>query len=453
MSLSFYLRAWRGRMEIRNIFTAKSSVIWIFLFTFWLFPYGILAAASEEQPSGEGPLGYPEKGVSAGDRLLFVGNINAYYNVSDQAGSGTIAGGGVSVVLGPGYRINDDTSFTLLYDGGYSRRRDFYSDEIGPRETTETMRHSITPMFRFNFGERGRLSLTPSIFYSETWNKDVDGGGWDDGLYNYRDKGAGLDFGIRYVDPGDDGRGRFRLGVQVYDREYPNYRSLLDLATGLGIEEDERDYLGILFRMGYRWTGRSGLSWGGQYYLLAKRLEDKKVVDSNGILTQQGQRDYLQDFRVEVSYLPEFADGLLLGLELGGILNDSNQNYYDGMGTTPLADDVFIAGFYDYISFRVCPRLSYKLSYFPLTLNLEYSYQRTNYSKRMAQDTSGAYKSDKQHETRHDITLGARYGLRRNLDVYARWQHLEVDSNNDYTGVYQYSHTVNNYSVGLSWIF
>ncbi len=415
------------------------------------------AATRDTVPSPGLPPGYVEPEIGFMDRVMFFGNVNAYFTVSDRAGSGSIGGGGLGMVLAPGYRLTDNTAFTLLYNGSYYRKMEFYSDEVGPLGRSERLQNTITPMFRVNFGHRQRYSVTTSLFYTETKNKDVEGGGWSDGLYNYRDKGAGLDFGVRRLGVSDTGSGRLKLGVQVYDREYPNYHSLLDLATDdqsvLGTEKDERDYLGILCRASYTWAGRTGLSWGTNYYLLIKRLEDKKVVDSNGILTSEEQRDYLHNLTLRFSYRPEEAPVFLFGLDFEGTMNDSNQNYYDGMGTLSLSDDVPIEDFYDYRSLAITPKVSYTFSALPVTLKLSYRYMYTRYTERLAQYPDGTYKRDKQFEIQNEFRIGFWYEPIRDLHLYAEWEYLSVDSNNDYRRVYSYSYIVNYYSVGVSYSF
>ena len=396
----------------------------------------------------------PYKEPSLADRFIFIGNVSAYFSLSDMQGAGTIGGGGFSAILAPGYRITDQDTVTLLYDGSYYRRRDFYSDEVGPRQRLENQRHTLTAMYRHDFGSENRYSISPSIFYTESWNKDVEGGGWSDGLYNYRDKGAGIDFGIKGLGFGSKDKSTLmKIGIQVYDREYPNYTSLLDLATGLGIEKDERDYLGILFRARFTCNDTKNVSWSIDYYLLAKRLEDKRVVDSNGYLSSKKQRDYLHNLTLHFSFRPWNTGGFRLNLDLMGSVYDSNQNYYDGMGTLDLSDDEFIKDFYDYRSFRIEPGLSYTLPSIPITLSLSYAYQRLNYREREAQKFDGSYKSDKQYEIQNELNIGLHYYMLKKISIYARYQYISVHSNNDYTRVYEYDHTVNNYYAGISYSF
>jgi len=327
-----------------------------------------------------------------------------------------------------------------------------YSDLVGPRATDSSQTHTITPTLRIDFGENSRYSLVPSFFYTITKNKDVEGGGWNDGLYNYRDKGGGLDFSMGDLDFGG-GNGTLKLGTQFYDRTYPNYTSLLDLATGLGIEEDERDYEGLLLRLGYTWSKRTGLSWGVRYYVLNKDLEDKKVVGSDGVLTGETQSDDLHNLDVSFWYTPEAKTRLRMGLDFGYSLYDSNQNYYDGRTTLTLEDDVFLFNFYDYKSYQIRPNISYTFAAIPLTGRMSYAYQKLDYKNRLAQNSDGSYGNDKQDEDQQMVNLSLRYNMFKNTDLYLQWVYLDAESNNDNTSVYEYDHEVNYFYIGFTYRF
>ncbi len=391
------------------------------------------------------------------ERLGLIADFEACFILSDLKGSDLLWGGSLDGVIVPNYRINDNNVLMLMYEGTYYKKRDFYSEDVylysdveGPIERTEHQRHSLTPMFRMDFGSRSRYSITPSFFYTATYNKDIEPGGWSNGLYNYRDTGAGIDFDMRKLDFGG-GDGALKLGAQYYKRRYPNYDSLLDLATGLGIERDEKDYHGLLAKAGYDRSKKSGFCWGADYYLLYKRLDDKKVVGSDGVLTSEEQEDYLHSLDLRFWRTLDVDGGLRVGLDLNYSLNRSNQNYYDGMGTLTLADDVFLRGFYDYNSYRIRPNISYTFALLPLTPSFAYSYQRTDYTERRAQFSDGTYKTDKQYETQNEISLGVRYALFEDWSLYVRWQYIVVRSNNSDESVYEYDHTVNNYYVGVSY--
>lgn len=444
----------------------KLSWLLVFLPVFLMLCFMAKPLRAEEEPSKDSvaeqvetkeaeppePRVYSDDRKEYAERLSLIGYLDLSYTLSDQRGSDTIGGGGFSGLLAPTYKLNDKNFLILMYDGTYYKRLDFYSNDVGYKERTEFQRHTITPMLRMDFGEKSRYSVTPSFFYTKTYNKDVEGTGWDDGLYNYRDTGGGLDFRMKELGYGG-ADGTLRLGAEYYKRRYPNYDSLLDLATGIGVEEDEKDYHGILTKAGYSWIKGSGFSWGADYYLLYKRLDDKKVVDSDGVLTSEEQRDYLHSLDLSFWHTLDVDGRLSPGLDLNFSMNRSNQNYYDGMGTNTLEDDVFLKDFYDYNSFRIRPNISYTFALFPLTPSFAYSYQRTDYTERRAQYSNGTYKTDKQYETRNATSLGLRYDLSEDWSLYTSWQYVVVRSNNDDESVYDYEHTVNYYSAGVSYRF
>ena len=338
----------------------------------------------------------------------------------------------------------------FLYNGDYYKKREFYSDEIGPRERSEFQSHTFTPMYRVDFGPLSRYTITPSFFYTRTYNKDIDSPDWDTGLYNYQDAGGGLDFRMRGM--GFYGQeGTLKLGTQYYKRRYPNYESLLDLATGLSVEKDEKDYHGVILKAGYNWGDPSLLFWSVDYSLLFKALVDKKVVDENGILTDEKRDDFQNNLYVNVRYPLTPALSLGLGINLG--LNESNQNYYDGLNTLTLADDVFIPDFYDYFSYRLEPRISYDLGFLPLNVTLSYAYAKTDYNDRRAQFGNGTYKDEQQWEIYQESTLEIGYQLTKQWTVRGYWENIAARSNNDDESVYRYDYKVNNFAIGASFRF
>lgn len=386
------------------------------------------------------------------ERLLLIADFDLFYTLSDRHGSNTIGGGGINGLLAPTYRLNDKNFIILMYDGQYYKKREMYSDEVGYKERTEFQAHTITPMLRMDFGERSRYSVTPSFFYTTTYNIDNESSSWSDGLYNYRDRGAGLDFDMRELF-GEDGT--LKLGAQYYKRRYPNYASLLsitglDSVQGYKSEKNEKDYHGVIARAGYNWVKESRFSWGMEYSLLYKKLDDKKVIDKDGMPSSRDQRDYLQSLDLKCWYMLDIDGGLKLGLDLNDSINKSNQDYYEKVGPGPF-DFEYTHDFYDYNSYRITPNVSYAFALFPLTTSLSYAYQKTEYDHRRAKYSNGAYKTDKHWETQEEINLGFRYDLFEDWSLFAQWQWIDMKCNNDDERVYKYDYTVNNYSAGVSY--
>ena len=415
-------------------------------------------AAGPLQSSSNPPLDNPTSGKaqSEDERFVLVANIDAYFTYSDLSGDDDLWGGGFNATIAPAYRITDRVFALVMYDGSYYKRREFYADDNGFRQRTEFQGHTVTPMLRIDFGEKSRYSLTPAVFGTWTYNKDGgednDNDKWSNGLYNYEDLGVGLDFDIREVF-GD--YGTFKVGLQRYAREYPNYRSLASLLQipGPTTEEDEKDYKGTIVKMGYKWLKDYGWGWTTEFSILHKRLDDKKVVQPSG-LSNRTQEDWVYNLNLNGWYLFEnIGAGLRLGLELDGGRYDSNQNYYDLVGAVPNPNSVFIDDYFDYWALAIRPYISYTFDLLPLTPAFSYAYRNIAYTDRRAQFENGLYKSDKQWEELHEIVLSLRYDLTNQWSLIGWWQHQKARSNNADESVYRYDYIVDNVSFGASYRF
>jgi hypothetical protein len=434
----------------------KKSLLVTLVLIFFSFLMAMPSLAAEKTTQGvlkeELPPGEPSLGQKVWDHFLFIANGDAFFTLSRLDNTGTLGGGSADALLAPTYKFNDRTFFILMYDGHYFKKRDFYSDEVGPRERSEFQAHTIQPMFRKDFGPRARYSLTPSVFMTYTFNKDIDAAHWGDGLYNYRDLGGSLQFDMREVFVKE---GTINLTAQYYKRRYPNYASLLsltglDLSSGLNVEKNEKDYHGVLVKGGYSMVKSLGFSFQTQYALLQKDLDDKKVVGSDGVLTSEGQKDYLHTLDLNLWDTLDVGGGLKLGLDLRGGMNRSNQNYYDGMETIILSDDEFTPHFYDYFLYRISPNISYTFPLFPLTATAAYAYQKTRFTDRKATFKDGSYKSEFEKDTEQAINFRLSYELSTHWSLVGVWEHIMARSNYDDQRVYRYDYTINNYSIGIA---
>ncbi|MBW2195212.1 MAG: hypothetical protein JRF37_06445 [Deltaproteobacteria bacterium] len=445
-------------MKRDRTFGLLGLLIFLVAFFFVFSITGPLGAAEETSAKDvvteELPPGAEAEGVS--DKWLLIADFSAFYTRSDVSGSGHTDGFSINGLFAPVYKFNDRTFFILMYDGQYYERREYYSNEIGSKERTEFMSHSITPMLRFDFGERARYSLTPSLFHTATYNKDVETNDWDDGLYNYRDYGAGLDFDIREA---FSDNGTLSFWLQYYTREYHNYTSLLsqvgylDLVGVQDAEKDEQDYDGIIASVGYTWTKPFGLSWETEYSILNKDFDDNKVVSSQGTLTGEDREDDLHSLDLNFWYTMDIDGGLKLGVDLNGSKYDSNENFWDERRTDAGAGfdaRKFTSDYYDYDLYRIRPNISYTFALFPLTPSISYSYEKKEYDERKAELSDGSYKTDTQEDEREEWTLGLRYDFTDNWAALAQWKYIEQDSNNDDERTYTYDYTTNQFAIGVS---
>ena len=387
------------------------------------------------------------------DDFILIGDIQAFGTYSDLDGEDQW-GGSCYGLFAPGYKIADKIMFILMYDGQYDKRLELYSDDYGFRSRTEFQRHAVTPMLRIDFGEDSRYSITPAVFYTATWNKD-DGqeDRWDKGFYNYRDEGVGLDFDMRKA---FGEWGALKIGMQYYDRRYPNYSNLLWEYDGVVFQQtykDEKDYNGILGTVGYNWIVDSGFSWALDYSLLYKKFDDKKVIKSNGEMSQSTkQHDYIHELDLGTWYFfDDIAGGLKLGMDFVFRIYDSNENYihWDGLFSWEVNSNYF-----DYRSYRIIPNATYIFEQIPLTVSVSYSYEKVDYTDRWALSSTGGWaEKDEQWESLHQVLIGLKFDFSEKLSLLAQYEYLKGSSNNDYETVYVYDYRLSNCLIGFKYSF
>ncbi len=369
------------------------------------------------------------------DDIKLTAKVDAFLTYSSSDGADDLFGGSLNALLAPHYKINDRALFLFIYDGSYDRRREYYADDTGYLQRSEFMSHDFTPMVRLKLGSGSRFVLTPSLFYTATFNKDAEGDSFNDGWYNYQDIGMGLDFMDKQFQlfpvPGI-----FKTGVQVYKRHFPNYPSL--------VEEDEKDYTGIITSLEYKPKATGDFSWGAEYYMLYKMLTHKKVENGEGGLNGEDQRDHMHNFIFSMGYT--LTKSIALGLDLDLELYRSNQNLFES-----LAPGGFTSDFYSYNAYGARPGITYTFSSQPVVTRFEYSYHRTEYTGREAENSTQEKTGDKQWESRHEIATRAAYEINKNWQAQCRFRWTSVDSNNEDESVYKYEYTDTSFSVGVSY--
>ncbi len=442
-------------MKFTHLLERKSVFVALALFSCSILmaaPTPAAQKSTQEVLKEELPPGEASPAENAWDHFLFIANSDAFFTLSHLNNAGTIGGGSVDALLAPTYKFNDRTFFILMYDGHYFKKRDFYSDEIGPRERSEFQAHTLQPMLRMDFGPRAHNSLTPSVFMTYTFNKDIDAGDWNDGLYNYRDFGGAMEFDMREVFVKE---GAINLTAQYYKRRYPNYASLLsltglDLKSGLNTEKNEKDYHGVLVKGGYSMAKPSGFSFETQYALLQKDLDDKKVVGTDGVLKSEKQMDYLHTLDLNLWHTLDVGGDLKLGVDLRGGLNRSNQNYYDGMETIILSDDQFTPDYYNYTMYRISPNISFTFPLFPLTASATYAFQKIRFTDRKATFADGSYKPELERDIEQSFNFRLSYELSTHWSLIGVWEHIKARSNYDDERLYRYDYIIDNYSIGVA---
>lgn len=369
-------------------------------------------------------------------KLIPLVDITALGTYSKVSGSNELGGANINGSIAPVLRFDENNYLIPLYYGSYNRERQVVVEEEGGRVYNELMDHNLTLEYKYIMDEQTILRIDGLTRFHYVKEKGYD---WSKGLYDYEDLGAGGSIEYFLFKTRAE-RSSISIGGESYHRVYPNYKSLISLATVTAPEADEKDYMGYRPVLRYKYAkDRSNCEF--LYSPLYKDYDDKKVIDSNGVLSDKEREDWFHYANLNLSYLPE-GSPIALGLGLTGILVDSNQNYYDSKGTVTLGDDIFTSNYYSFKSLSLNPRLTYihkiegKKS--PATYTLGYAYLIRDYDDRKAQEVGGAYTTDTQLDESHTISLQAVYPLTQQVSLVGTGNYTKATSNMKYQTYYRY---------------
>jgi len=371
-------------------------------------------------------------------KIIPIIDISALGTYSKVSSSDDIGGAHVYGTISPVFRLDKSNYIIPLYYGSYNRERQIVVEEEGGRVYNELMDHSVTLEYKHLLNERLVIKLDGLMRLHYVKEEGYD---WSDGLYDYQDFGGAAKIEYKLSNTKTN-RSSIIFGGEYYHREYPNYQSLISLATVTAPETDEKDYHGYRPTVTYKYKGR-GFGCRLLYSPLYKDFDDKKVIDSNGILADKEREDWFHYGRLSLSYLPQ-ESSLMYGLTLTGIIIDSNQNYYDSRGTVSLSDDVFTDNYYSFQSLNINPKITYiqrlENKKTPATYTLGYSYQIRDYEDRKAQFADGTYTQDTQLDETHSASLQAVYPLTDNISAIATGKYTKGLSNMKYQTYYRYKY-------------
>lgn len=371
--------------------------------------------------------------------------ISAYSTYSTLIGSSSVFGGDASAVLAPTVEIRPGKSLILLYNGSYQKKKQIFTEDEGPQQTTEYTTHTLTPMFRYRYSPK--LTITPSLFHTWELMKESSGDKWYQGLYDYRDFGAGIDFAYA-IDMSKELESSFILTLQRYERRYPNFRSLISIAGISNLEEREKDFFGTLLSATYATQKRQGLSVTTSFSVLFKNYSDKQIEDSIGGRTGEKQKDQQHTITLMLGYRPD--ESWNYGLTGVFVFTESNQN----LATGSFPDITFQKNYYSSYTAILRPNISYvrRLSKkHALKLGGTYSLTNIKYADRVARAVGGFLADVKETDWTHDFTLNALYSLDRRWSLGAILNYTIARSNSKDEAVYRYNYDIVNLSAGLTY--
>ena len=389
-------------------------------------------------------------------------------------------GGRLSGVFAPALRINEDSTLIFLYNGGYNRELQVFTEDEGPRQRNEEQRHEITALLATDyinpFGSEfiNRVTVSPSFFQTYVFTRQTGNEDWGNGnplggiqkfkgLYDYWDLGVGLD--VRIVHERGEGRNDVLSVVfQHYRRHYRNFISLARLQDRASTEPKyEKDYFGLLAQASYEHQYQKDLSYKFSYtYLNKKFTEDLADNDPLEDTTTIGERrkDQTHTLNSRIAYpLPWDLVGSLDGTL---VYNVSDSGFNDTL--SPLsAVGVFTDDYYDYWSGSLAPELSHtrKVNLWwmgakrnmDLTLSAAYSIERRSYRGRPAKDKDGSLKNSNEVDYTHTISPQAVLKFHDNWALLLQARRVIARSNVRDERTFRYSYDINTFSLGLFYRF
>ncbi|MFQ5896371.1 MAG: peptidoglycan-associated lipoprotein Pal, partial [Nitrospinota bacterium] len=357
------------------------------------------------------------------ENLFLLVDITALLNYSKLEDRPGILGGRVDGVVAPALRLREDLFLIALYNGFYDRRRQFFTEDEGPRRRREIMKHEIVPTLRYDFLEH--FSVSPHFFATWVFTRETADEDWGDGLYDYQDLGVGFDFkAAREVAEGEEDSAK--LTFQFFDREYPNFIALgftLAQQGTLGPEflkvKHEKDFTGYLARVGVERKRRTGLLARLEYTFLHKLFEEDRAIEPDPafplgqVLTGERRRDSVHTLSGHVGY--GWERGLVsLVPKLNFLVRDnqSNQNFNDTTAPLTFPNNEFTKDYFDYTLYQIGPEVSYTfpLPFAPvqdrlLTTTLSYTHEIRDYDTRPAKNRDGSLKGESEEDVTDTVAL------------------------------------------------
>jgi hypothetical protein len=384
-------------------------------------------------------------------KITPIGNLQVLGGYSDSNKSDGLWGYNISGSYAPTVKLNDSQYLIPLYSGVFERMRQYITQEEGGRFYNMWQLHNASIALRTKHSDEW-VSRFGGI---ATWNllKETQDEEFGKGLYDYRD--FGFTFDLRQSTPITSQKEHgYDMGFQYFRRTYPNYKSLISLASTTAPEVDEKDFDGIKFNWGFDELSKKGLSWDIKPSLLLKFFIDKKLVNDDGTLDGDSKRkDYVlaNDMGFDI---PVFGNERWVLSGDGNLTyNHSNLDLYDSRGTLILNDDVYTKDYYTYLSASAYPYITY---YHPigkdkkLSLRGGYSFLYRHYPGRLARDEGGAYTDSKQNDKEHAVHLSSSYPITKELSWVTYFDYTWARSNQKYEQFYTYSYNVYQVQSGIS---
>ena len=348
--------------------------------------------------------GLPARAADGGDPYVFLLDGEGLFGYSDTDGS---TGGDFSTsdkwLSSLALKLNGNDQLIGLYNGSFQQSDLFIRQEEGSQSSNQVMDNNFS--FAFKKFVDSRTVFKPSFFYDIVYVKDSADEELGNGLYDYTDLGGGFE-NTHLFGEGADGS-KLTYGFNYFRREYPNYRSLSALASRNPLEDREKDFDGYKLDAAYRapWWFKTTGELSAQ--ALLKNYVDKRTVDANGIFKDDNRQDtYLEAGGTLIKQVTKEMSVSLVTQWKG---NYSNLDFYDTRNSLALTDDRFFENYYDYWAYVLAPGVSirgpkiFQNASAPSSVRVGYTYEKTHYPGRVAQNTAGTLSDEDQEDLNHKV--------------------------------------------------
>lgn len=352
-------------------------------------------------------------------------------------------------LFAPTWKVNDNTYWINVYNGFYNHSAQVVAQEEGGRSAQTTQGHSLATSFKYEVNDT--WSLRPLFFADWIFVNETKDESFGEGLYDYRDIGAGLE-STWLLQRTETRMDDVRLGFRFLDREYPNYQSLLSLFNPNGsVETDEKDLNGYKVNLSRNVVSKDDWSWALEGIFFYKDYTDKKTINSNGIRTGDGREDTVEYLNAFISH--PLCPAWTFRLDAQAAFNQSNLDFYDTHNSATFADDDFIRNYYDYTSLTLKPSFTYVRSLGEqgnFIFTADYAFNALLYSGRRAQNTAGVYSSDDEEDYTHTFSAKTSYPVTKNVSWVVYGSYTIADSNQDFESFYLYNYNLWTAVTGIS---
>lgn len=380
------------------------------------------------------------------------------YNASLMGGqyffSGTKSNlaGNLSGSVTPVMKFNDRWSLLPTYNFAYNGTKSV-TDPVGSGTLFQQVmghRASLTGLYT---PAGSNWKFKPSVSYKKEFLKETRDEDWGKGLFDYQKIGMGFEAENTYKDPFS-----WRVGLDSYYVQFPNFQSL-ESKSGVDPSGNPlgRETAGT--KVLDTWNHQLALSASrpfpynepkvvvqASYSFLVQMFDDQPVINKQGQPGSDDRSDMIHSLGMSVAYPKQLgAYRVHSRMGLGFSMDGSNQNTFDATRAQ------YVDNSYSYTNFSAGPSVAVGWGPEKRTswVNASFSYNKTQYAGRLAQDGAGTYLGEKQWSDRYLMTLGYSHPMAPNLSLKMQTNFLWATSNMAYERSYRYTYRTANYLMGF----